>query len=304
MEIIQNISDLSCDASAVAIGKFDGVHIGHQALLHDIIKQKAEGMKAVVFTFYPSPNAFFGMQEEKEITTQKEKREILKSIGVDLLIEYPMNEKTASQLPEDFIREILSDTLKTKVITAGPDISYGKYGAGNLALLKELSEKFHYDIHIIPKKRYGEEEISSSYIRENIAMGKMREVEVMLGHPYCFEGIVIHGRHQGTGLGMPTVNIEPDRTKILPPFGVYYSNVIVRDTKYRAITNIGKKPTISDHLAIGLESYIYDFNQDVYGEKIRIELLQFDRPEVKFSSMDELKSQLEKDKMNGLNFNF
>lgn len=288
--------------SAVAIGKFDGIHRGHQALLSYIIKQKEYGMKAVVFTFDPPAAVFFGKEGEKELTTLVEKRKYFAQLGVDVLIEFPLNKKTAAISAEDFVKEILAGQIKAAYIAAGTDLSFGYQGFGNSKLLKKMSSEFGYQVQIIDKLLYGGREISSTYVREEVEAGHMEKVQALLGRPYSITGKVEEGKKLGRRLGMPTVNLYPPEEKLLPPKGVYYSRTICKGREYRSITNIGLKPTVNDTSQISVESYLYDYEGDLYGEEIVTRLFAFKRPEMKFENVDALKKQMMIDVDEGKNY--
>ena len=280
--------------SAVAIGKFDGVHLGHQKLIHKIIEQKKEGLLATVFTFDTSAAAFFG-GEEKELTTVSEKRRIFKELGVDVLIEFPLNRETAATEPEEFVHEYLAAKMHAAYICAGKDLSFGKNGAGNYALLEKYADRYGYRTELIDKVMVDGEEVSSTRVREAVRTGRMEEATRMLGAPYSVSGPVEHGRRLGRTIGMPTANLMPEKDKLLPPNGVYYSKVIVDGKVHKGISNVGCKPTVNTGNVMGVETYLYDFMDDLYGKDITVELLAFRRPEMKFDSVESLKKQMEAD---------
>lgn len=295
MQIIENTTDFHMTGrSAVAIGKFDGIHLGHRRLLERLLEQKKNGLLATVFTFDHSAAAFFGT-EEKELTTRQEKREIFESMGIDVLIEFPLNKETAATEPEDFIRKYLRDQMKAAYICAGSDVSFGRKGAGNYILLKQLAEECDYQIEIIDKVQVDGEDVSSTRVRSAVRDGRMEEAARLLGTPYRISGTVEHGRKLGSTLGMPTANLLPLQDKLLPPNGVYYSKVYLGGCEYRGISNVGYKPTVSDRRILGVETYLYDFDGDIYGQDMAVELLAFRRPEMKFDGVEALKEQMQKD---------
>ena len=300
MKIICNTLDFKINKdTAVAMGKFDGLHLGHREILDEVLEKKSMGLAACVLTFDPSPAVFFGLSDGKELTTKEEKRAMLEAMGVDILVEFPMTKESASMDPEQFIRQILVDSMNTKWIVAGKDVSFGKKGAGDEALLRSLSEELGYQVTTIDKLRIEDKEASSSYVRSLIEEGKMEEAHKFLGTPYKVAGTVEHGKKLGRKLGMPTVNLLPAETKLLPPKGVYLSLVTVQGRTYKAISNIGSKPTVSDVPVIGIESYLYDFDEQIYGEEIEVYLLSYKRSEMRFDSVDALKIQMEKDVSEG-----
>lgn len=297
MEIITGTADFYLkEETAVAIGKFDGVHVGHRRLLEEILTEKAKGKKACVFTFDPPPAVFFGKADEKELTTREEKRELFEFLGIDILIEFPMNEKTAAMLPETFVTEILCGRMNAGLVAAGADLSFGAKGAGNAALLCAMSAECRLEVRIIDKIMLDGQEISSTLIRRALNAGNMDYVEKLMGMPYTVNGIVQHGNRIGRTLGMPTVNLLPPDNKLLPPCGVYYSGVSMNGRYYRGISNIGYKPTVHEsRKQLGVETYLYGYNGDAYGEEIKVSLYEFKRPEQKFQSMEALKKQMQED---------
>ena len=295
MQIIEQTTEFRLlGPSAVAIGKFDGVHLGHRKLIHKIIEQKKENLLATVFTFDTSAAAFFG-GEEKELTTVAEKRRIFKEMGVDVLIEFPLNRETAATEPAEFVRRYLAKQMHAAYICAGTDLSFGRNGAGNYTLLKEYADIYNYRVELIDKVTVDGEVVSSTRVREAVRTGCMEEVARMLGIPYSVSGLVEHGRRLGRTIGMPTANILPEKDKLLPPNGVYYSRALIDDHIYKGISNVGCKPTVDTANVVGVETYLYDFSDDLYGRNITVELRAFRRPEMKFDSVEHLKKQMETD---------
>ncbi|EOS22565.1 MAG: bifunctional riboflavin kinase/FAD synthetase [Lachnospiraceae bacterium] len=303
MKIIENTTEFYIEeATAAAIGKFDGFHRGHQKLLGQLRQQQEQGLKSVVFTFVPSPAAFFSSSPVKELSTIEEKRRIFEKAGVDYLIEYPFHQEIADMEPEVFVKEVLAGRLRAKCVVAGEDVSFGKKGAGNYHLLQELASNCGYQVILIEKVSYQDKEVSSTYVREEVRKGNMELAAQLLGTPYHVGGKIIHGRQLGRTIGMPTVNLLPPSEKLLPPKGVYYSYVVLHggeENKLPAITNIGTKPTVDDRCMMGVETYIYNFDQDVYGEELEVYLLKFKRPEMCFDGVDALKRQMAKDLAEG-----
>lgn len=296
MKIIKNTTEFYIEESTVvAIGKFDGFHCGHQKLLCKMQEQKEKGLATVVFTFVPSPAAFFSKETLRDLTTTEEKRSIFEKAGIDYLIEYPFYQETADMEPETYIKEVLVERIHAKCIVAGEDVSFGRRGAGNYQLLEEKATVYGYDVIIIEKVQYEGREVSSTFVREEVAKGNMELVHRLLGIPYHVGGEIVHGRKLGRTLGMPTVNQIPPEAKLLPPKGVYYSYVMYGDRKLPSITNIGVKPTVTDTVVMGVETYIYDFDEDVYGKELDVYLLYYKRPEMRFDSVDALMKQMSED---------
>ena len=300
MKLIQGTTEFELDKdSAVAIGKFDGVHRGHQKLLKQILDWKKEGLQAVIFTFDPPPAVFFEQTTKKELTTQIEKRKLFEQMGIDVLIEFPLNMNTAATKPVNFIQQILVGKIKAKKIAAGTDLSFGYRGAGNCELLQDYAERYGYQVKIIDKVRLDGREISSTYVREEVEKGNMELVSSLMGGPYTVHGIVQHGQRLGRTIDMPTVNLLPIADKLLPPRGVYFSYLYYGNRKLYGVTNIGCRPTVSSNEVISVETYIYDFDEEIYGEEVIVALLHYRRPEMKFADVEELKQQMQQDREAG-----
>lgn len=288
--------------SAVAIGKFDGVHKGHQSLLRHVLEQKDKGLQAVVFTFDPSPAVLFHKllknragRSLPELTTKREKRRLFEELGIDVLIEFPLTYESAAMPAEQFIEQVLAGQMKAAYIAAGKDLSFGREGKGDTVLLEKYARQCGYRTDIIEKVCLDGVEISSSYVRETVKAGNMEKARELIGEAYSVSGVVAHGKKLGRRLGMPTVNLLPEKEKLLPPYGVYFSEVILGEHTYKGITNIGCKPTVNDEKQAGVETYLYDFAQDIYGKEITVRLFSFLRAERKFDSVEELKRQMAAD---------
>nr|WP_297766624.1 bifunctional riboflavin kinase/FAD synthetase [uncultured Butyrivibrio sp.] len=296
MKIITRLDELNIsEKTAIAIGKFDGIHLGHKKLLKLILDQKQDGLKATVFTFEPSPEEFFVGHPVKQLFTRNEKRKAFEAMGIDILVEFPLNAQTAATPPEDFVKNILVEDLKADYIAAGCDVSFGDKGRGDQHLLKSMSRELGFELCLIDKVMLDGEEVSSTRVRNQVADGNIPMAKRLLGSDYSISGIVEHGNHLGSTIGVPTVNVLPPVGKLLPPFGVYSSIVVVGDRTFKGMTNIGRKPTVSSNNQVGVETYIYDFDEDVYGKFIEVKLCEFRRPEMKFDSVEKLKAQMKKD---------
>lgn len=296
MQIICDTTEFRLrELSAVAIGKFDGIHAGHFRLLDEILRQKQRGLRAVVFTFYPSATVYFGGKDCKELTTREEKRKLFEKLGIDVLVEFPLNPQTAATEPETFVREILLQRMNMKFVAAGADVTFGKGGKGNCELLEAISYPCGFTLKVIDKLFDGNREISSTYVREAVRAGELSLAARLLGRNYSIEGTVENGMHLGRRLGFPTLNLYPPKEKLLPPNGVYYSRVSFEGCHYHGITNIGTKPTVQQTAEQNAETYLYDFDRDIYGKEIVLELLKFKRPEQRFEDVSLLKQQLRRD---------
>lgn len=296
LKIIAGTSDFYLGReTAAAIGKFDGVHIGHRRLLEEILIRKRDGLAACVFTFDPAPSVLFGETDVRELTTREEKRVLFERMGVDILIEFPLTFETAAMEPEVFVWQVLRERMQVRYLAAGSDLSFGNRGRGDAGLLRRLGPELGFFVDIIDKVCVEGRQVSSTDIRAQVEAGSMELAERLLGMPYMIVGEVVAGNRLGRTLGFPTVNLIPEKGKLLPPNGVYFSQVRCRGKLYRAVSNVGYKPTVTRERVVGVESYLYDFDQDVYGEHIEVYLRAFRRPERQFESVEALKAQLMED---------
>lgn len=303
MEYIAKTTEFKFDNTAIALGKFEGLHKGHQLLLNKLKKCQEEGYTGVMFTFDVPPRKVLEGQIEKVIYTKEERCKMLEKFGLDVLIEYPFTKEFASQTPEEFISNILVGKLGVKVIIVGEDFHFGHKRSGNVEVLRQFSEKYGYKLEVIKKLQMDGRDVSSTRVRQYTEKGEMQKINKMLGFPFSVYGPVVHGKQLGRKvLGMPTANQVPDKEKLLPPNGVYVARVIYNKEVYYGISNIGVKPTIDEHFQTGLETYIFDFDKDIYGEEIEVQLLDYKRPEQKFASLDELAKQMKRDEEYGREF--
>ena len=273
--------------SAVTLGKFDGIHTGHVRLIREITEYaNTQGLFSIVFTIE---------MNDGFLLTHEERASFLSYLGVDVLLECPFSKKLKNLLPEEFAKEVLSNTLHARYTAVGTDFSFGKNRVGDAGTLQSLGESFGFRTRILEKEQYAGEDVSSTRIRDAVADGNMELACALLGRPYPVMGIVRHGRHIGTSLGYPTVNLALEEGKILPPDGVYASLVSLPDgSEKKGLTNIGIRPTVGGRIRRA-ETTLLDFHSDLYGEQIRLELLKFIRPETKFAGLDELKAQISRD---------
>lgn len=293
MEYISGNTNFKYKNSAVTLGKFDGLHLGHQYLMDQIINYKKQGLTAIMFSFLVSSGSLFS--DKGLIYTEEEKHDKLLKSGMDVLISYPFTKEISNMEPEYFIRDILIEKLDAKVLVVGTDFRFGYQRRGDVELLSRYQKTYGYKVIVCEKLKLGNSIISSSVIREKLKDGNMEEVNAMLGKPYSIFGEVIHGRKLGRTIGMPTTNLLPEPNKLLPPNGVYVSKTYLEGKSYQGVTNIGFKPTVGAEKRKGVETYLFDFKKDLYGKKIEVELFTHLRPEMKFDSIDKLKSQMNQD---------
>ncbi|MBE5950186.1 MAG: bifunctional riboflavin kinase/FAD synthetase [Lachnospiraceae bacterium] len=299
MEIIKDINQIQWRPTAITIGKFDGVHIGHQKLLRKVLKAKEDDCTAVVFTFDRVPgNQAVTLQSF--LTLEEEKQHFMQEFGMDCYVMFPFTKETAAMEPEQFVSKILVKTMRVKKLYVGSDFRFGKDRKGDVVLLAELAKRFGFTFEAIEKETYLDEVVSSSRVRDCVLNGKAEEITAMLNRPYLISGSVIHGRKLGRTIGIPTINVALPEGKIRPKSGVYCTRVRVDGKSFFGITNIGTKPTVQDEPVYGAETYLFDCNEDLYEKEVTIELLHFVREEKKFSSVEELSKQLEQDKQYGI----
>lgn len=294
MEYITGRTDFKIQYNtALTLGKFDGIHKGHQKLLSKV-RAFAPFMKSVVFTFDVNPTIAVSKGEGTILTTNEERKAVVERFGIDYLYECPFTDEIRNMEAADFVRKIVED-LNVRYIAVGTDFGFGHNRQGDYRLLQNMSGQLGFKVEVVDKERYEGREISSTYIREVIAKGDMEIAEKLLGYPYTVKGLVGHGRQLGRTIGIPTTNIIPVKDKLLPPNGVYVSKVHIEGETHMGVTNIGVKPTVGDENEKGAETFIFDFDKDVYGKNITIELHKFIRPEMRFDSIGDLKEQMEKD---------
>lgn len=295
MEYITGTTEFKLHNSAVSLGKFDGIHLGHRLLIDKVVSLKNEGYIPTVFSFQCNPRNLFSEKDMKIIYTEEEKKRKLEEMGVDVFVSYPFSKETASMEAVDFIREVLVEKLDAKVIVVGSDFRFGHERKGDVALLKELAGQYGYQLIIFDKVKVDNHIVSSTLIRNELLHGNIPKVNQLLGEPFSIVGEVVHGRMIGRTLGMPTTNVIPSENKILPPNGVYATKVLVEGKSFDSVTSIGYKPSVGAETVKGVETFIFDFNDEIYGEIIEVQLYGYERPEVKFNSLEELSAQMHKD---------
>lgn len=295
MKILHDIEHYGGEKSVVTLGKFDGMHLGHSMLFQQMKMQEKNDLSSVVVTFDKSPLALLTENSTEYILSRDEKYRVYEKKQPDYLLEIPLTKNFLALEPEEFVKRYLVDGLNAKVIIVGKDYHFGKGRAGNPRLLQELAEKYGFEVMILDKLCYKGEEVSSTRIREAIHEGKLSEANDMLGYPYFLMEKVIRGRQLGRTIGVPTINMQVPDGKVLPPFGVYAVNVVIDGESYKGMANLGVKPTVGEHNPINLETYILNYEGDLYDKICVIEFFEYVRPEKKFESIEQLKLQIEKD---------
>lgn len=288
MVIIKHTTEFQTEeGTAVSLGKFDGLHQGHRLLIDRILDKKQEGLASLIFTFD------FG--ERPALTLPEERRELLRRRQLDYLVECPFVPALAHMEPEDFVTKILKERLHAKYLAVGTDFRFGYQRRGDYRLLQQMSSSCGFQVEVVEKACWKGREISSTYIREELKLGHMEQVNQLLGYAYSVTGEVLHGRQIGRTLGMPTTNVLPKEQKLLPPNGVYATRTLIAGEVFEGITNIGYKPTVGGETRKGVETYLFDLERNLYGEIIQVQFYGYERPERRFPSLEALKAQIESD---------
>jgi riboflavin kinase/FMN adenylyltransferase len=308
MKIISGTTEFRISVpTAVAVGKFDGIHKGHQKLLEEIIAHKKLGLATCCFTFEPSPGIFFGSADKGELTTREEKRRLFAFYKeIDYMVEFPLTKATAALAPIDFVTTVLREKLQTRFLAVGTDFTFGRGGTGNVSLLEAAAPGAGFSVSVLEKECYQGREISSSWVRAAVQKGDMELTAQLLGIPYSILGSIVEGQHLGRTIGFPTINCQPDTGKLLPPDGVYFSEATLGNGSealtYPAITNIGYKPTVTDSGIMGIETHLCPLSHSMKpidtiltSKEVIIHLLHYHRPEIKFDNIQTLTTQITKD---------
>ena len=272
--------------TAVTLGKFDGLHRGHQKLLNRIMKYaQKEDCDSVVCAFDMDRDCLMTNEERRAFLEDK----------VDYLIEIPFTREMMEMEAEKFIDEILHKKLHASHIVVGTDFNFGHEKRGNHQMLEKYAAKYGYTVDVVEKAYYKDREISSTYIRELLLDGNVPLANELLGYPYEITSVVEHGQQLGRTLGFPTMNLAPQEKKILPKYGVYACRVLVDGVWYGGVGNAGVKPTVAQEKRRLFEVYVYGYEGDAYGKTATVQILEFERPETKFHSVEELKDRVMKD---------
>ena len=302
MKIVRNFKNISekDQNSVLTLGNFDGIHLGHQEILNNVRRiAKNQGLKSALLTFEPHPLKVINPAKATNIRllTLSQKLQVIQENSLlDLIFLVNFNQQIANLEAEDFVKNILVDKLRIKHLVIGYDFVFGKNKKGNSELLEKLSKKYNFAFTKIgASKDSNQKTYSSTNIRRFIYDGKIESANLMLGRNYQVKGTVIKGKQLGKTIGFPTANIMPRAHIITPKFGVYKAIVkLANKESYKAVVNFGIRPTFDDTQPI-FEAHIFDFNKDIYDQKLTIELLEFIREEKKFSSKEELIKQINKD---------
>lgn len=304
MQIYTDLDNFNVLRPVITTGTFDGVHLGHQQIL-DKVKELAieTNGESVVFTFWPHPRMVISSNELRLflLNTLDEKIELLENAGIEHLIIYHFTKDFSQLSSNDFISNILVDKIKAKQVVVGFDHHFGKDRTGSLSNLKALSLKHDFGVHQVEAKKNKEQKIGSSVIRKYIETGDVESANLFLGYNYFINGTVTSGTRIGRTIGFPTANLMIENYKLLPSNGVYAVNIDFDGERHVGMLNIGYRPTFhSEPMQKSIEVNIFDFDKDIYNQKLRLSFVKKIREEQKFDDIDALQHQLEADKRNVL----
>ncbi len=285
--------------TVVTVGSFDGVHLGHQAVLREITRRaEAAGRASVLVTFEPHPLEVVNPQAAPPLlTTGPERREILAQTPLDLAYFLRFDRRVAAMTPETFVRRVLLERCGMRELVIGHDHGFGRGRSGDVETLRHLGALLGFDVDVVPPVDYGDQHVSSSRVRRAVAGGDLASAARMLGRPYTVSGRVGHGAGRGRLLGVPTINLaDVPPQKLLPPDGVYAVEVEWRGGRAGGMMHQGARPTFADGRRI-LETHLFGFAGDLYGEWVRITWVERLRDVERFDSVEELKDQMERDRV-------
>ncbi len=305
LKIIHSIFDFKpTQKTIVTIGTFDGVHIGHQKIIRELVAEAKDfDKKSVLLTFFPHPRMVLQKDATiKLINTIDERAEHLEKLGLDYLIIHPFSKEFSTLTALDFVQNILVKQFNTSKLIIGYDHHFGKNREGNITQLTEYSHLYDFTVEEIPAQDIDQVSVSSTKIRKNLADGHLKTANNYLGYPFSLSGKVVQGKQLGGKIGFPTANIEiPESYKLIPKKGVYVVSTIIQNNTVFGMMNIGNRPTVHGKNQT-IEIHFFDFKTDLYHQNITVELLYFLREEQKFDSLNDLVIQLEKDKNTSLEY--
>lgn len=295
MKIIEiDLNYIADEDSVIALGNFDGVHKGHMELINKAVARADDlNIKSSILLFNEHTDNLVKVGKKDIITTNQTKFEILENLGVDIIYLINFTREFMAYTPKMFLKDFLVDNLKIRGVVVGYDYTYGFKKSGDVDFLLENKDLFD-TIDVINQISSHGEKISSTLIRNLIEEGKIKEANELLSRPYKLIGEIIHAKGLGKKMGYPTANLKLIDNFVIPRYGVYDTDIIINGERFKASTNIGTNPTV-EHDGIKIEAHILDFDRDIYGEIVDLELLDFVRPELKFDSIEELFDQIAKD---------
>jgi riboflavin kinase/FMN adenylyltransferase len=289
--------------TVLTLGVFDGLHLGHQRIMQTVVERaKTVDAHATAITFDPHPRAVLHPESAPPLLQTLDQRLAnFEVLGIEQAIVIPFTQEFASNPAEDFLHDIVHDRLHAIEVYLGKGFAFGRGRGGNIELLRRMSEELGFFADEVPEVCVRGRRVSSSLIRALLSEGRVNLARRMLGRPYGVEGVIIRGNQRGRTIGFPTANLKP-HNRVVPKNGVYATATLVDGTWRRSITNVGVRPTFDDGADVSIESYIFDFDGDLYGDVLRVRFLHRIRDERKFSGIDELKAQIQKDTARALNY--
>jgi len=302
--INKDLKDIQNSNNYIALGSFDGLHLGHLSLIYKVVEiAKKNNGRSMVFTFKNHPKTLLNKKNvPKLLMDNNRKVEVLKTHKVDIVCFQEFDLEFMKMSPEEFVKFlVLKYNIKGFVV--GFNYKFGYKNLGDVELLQKLKNKYGYELYVMEPCTYKTQVISSTRIRRSLEAGDVFEASKMLGLPYTLAGEVIHGKKLGRTIEFPTANLNYNENFILPKVGVYYTNIKVNNSIYKGITSVGNNPTVEGK-TLTIETYILDFNNDIYGQKIEVGFIKKIRDVKKFHNVEELKSQLEKDRTFAKNENY
>ncbi len=304
MRIFQDLSEVTRDDNTIiTLGTFDGIHAGHKLIIEEVVKKASDlGGRSFLITYHPHPRKVItGQNQLNLLSTSSEKAEIFRSLGIENLLIVNFTKKFSRLSPDAFIDNYIINGIGTKEVIIGYDHHFGKGRSGDQDFLYSMGNNFGFEVSIIPEYKMNNVTVSSSTIRRALLEGKISEANEYLGRQYSFTGTVIEGDKRGRELGFPTANLRiDDEDKLLPALGIYAAEITIKDEKKQGLLSVGKRPTFYELGDIVPEVYLFDFDENIYGEEITVSLVERIRGEEKFSSADELIEKMNKDKEIGL----
>lgn len=285
--------------SCITIGNFDGVHLGHQAIIKQMVHEgRKRNHPVLVVTFYPNPIVFFkNIDEPFYLSSPVEKEEFICSLGVDKVITIKFDHKLANLSPEAFLTG-LKTNLNLNVLIAGEDFTIGKDRKGTISVIEEIGKEQAFLVKVITQVSSDGDRVSSTMVREALDKGEVLRVTELLGRPYRMSGVIVHGADRGSKIGVPTANLSYWEKKKIPGVGVYATWVHLNNKILYGLTNIGYRPTFEDQSNIDVETLILDFDGNIYGEKMSLDFIHKLRDEQKFANLEAFLDQIERDKIN------
>ena len=306
MKIIKNLQDYHQKTPlALSIGMFDGVHIGHQSIISQLnTVAKDKNLESAILTFWPHPRTIFYPNDDlKLLNTIEEKTYFLEKHSIQNLILQDFSEDFRNLTGAEFVKQILVEKLNVKHLIIGHDHTFGKNKSGNFSLLEKMAPELEFEVQQVQAVDFQERHISSTQIRKALSVGYIKEANEMLGYTYSVSGEVVHGKKIGRTIGYPTANIAVNSMKFLPKKGAYIVDVFVKKQHLKGMLSIGTNPTVDGKL-VSVEVYILNFNDDLYGEEISVNFLEFLHDEIKFENLEKLIERLDEDKKLTENFQF